>query len=50
MMMARPDLSVAPVLDRTILRALAKDPVDRYQTVDELWDALRPFVRVKSIM
>ena len=36
------DASIPRALDQVILKALAKAPKDRYQTVKEFWEAARP--------
>ncbi len=35
-----PELGIAPEVDAVVLRALAKKPADRYQTMKEMWTAL----------
>ncbi|OYW20869.1 MAG: hypothetical protein B7Z55_06620, partial [Planctomycetales bacterium 12-60-4] len=40
---------VPPGLARVIERILAKDPADRFQTPEELADALRPFLRPMQV-
>jgi serine/threonine-protein kinase len=37
--------AVPPELDRVVLRALAREPEDRFPWASELRDALRPFAR-----
>lgn len=37
---ARPDLNIPPGIDFFVMKALEKDPVNRYQTMDEMKEAL----------
>ncbi|TNE44558.1 MAG: serine/threonine protein kinase [Deltaproteobacteria bacterium] len=39
----RPDLPIAPGLDQVVLRTLAKDPNNRYQTVEDFWNEVAEF-------
>lgn len=39
----RPDLDIAPGLDQIVLRTLAKNPHDRYQTVEDFWNQVADF-------
>ncbi len=39
----RPDLDIEEELDAVVLKALEKNPDDRFASVEEFWEALEPF-------
>lgn len=43
MLEVSPDLSLSPELDQVLLRALSKEPEERYPSMQDFWDAVAPF-------
>lgn len=45
----RPDLAIPAKLDEVVLRALKKQPKDRWDNVGDFWAALQPFVHLRIL-